>query len=90
MITEQFQCPLYMTRGEYYQARTFANGGSESHSSWIGQQFYKRAGMPEDYLEQISQMWSQRASEACLCLCCPAATSWLTARYYALATTRAL
>ena len=63
MITEQFQCPLYMTRGEYYQARTFANGSSDSHSSWIGQQFYKRAGMPADYLEQISKMWSQRASE---------------------------
>ena len=63
MITEHFQCPLYMTRGEYYQARTFANGGSESHSSWIGQRFYQRAGMPADYLEEIGKMWSQRASE---------------------------
>ena len=35
MITEHFQCPLYMTRGEYYQARTFANGGSESHSAGL-------------------------------------------------------
>ena len=63
MITEHFECPLYMTRGEYYQARTFANGGSESHSSWIGQQFYQRAGMPDDYLQQVSQMWSKRSSE---------------------------
>ena len=63
MITEHFQCPLYMTRSEYYQARTFANGGSESHSSWIGQGFYQRAGMPADYLEQIGKMWSKRSSE---------------------------
>ena len=63
MITEHFQCPLYMTRAEYYQARTFANGGGDSHSSWIGQRFYERAGMPADYLEQIGKMWSKRASE---------------------------
>ncbi len=63
MITDYFRCPLYMTRAEYYQARTFAGGGASHHSSWIGQQFYERAGMPSDYLEQLAKMWSQRSSE---------------------------
>jgi glyoxylase-like metal-dependent hydrolase (beta-lactamase superfamily II) len=63
MITEEFQCPLYMTRAEYYQARAFSSGGSFSHSNWIGKQFYKQAGMPDDYMEQMEKMWATRASE---------------------------
>ena len=63
MITEEFRCPLYMTRAEYYQARTFANNGPSSHSSWIGKEFYIQAGMPEDYLEQLAKMFAQRTSE---------------------------
>ncbi len=62
-ITEQFQAPLYMTRGEYYQARSFSNSGPGHHTSWLGQQFYARAGMPGDYLEQLAQMWSNRPSD---------------------------
>ena len=63
-ITEQFQCPLYMTRAEYYQARSFSNnGGGHHHSSWIGQQFYVRAGMPLSYLEELAEMWSKRSSD---------------------------
>ena len=63
MITEHFQCPLYMTRGEYYQARAFANNAGESHSGWIGRRFYHRAGMPADFLEEIGKMWSKRSNE---------------------------
>ncbi len=63
MITEEFRCPLYMTRAEYYQARSFANSGGSHHSSWLGQDFYTRAGMPLEYLEQLAKMWEQRSSE---------------------------
>ena len=64
MITETFQCPLYMTRAEYYQARAFSNNsGGSHHSSWIGANFYTQAGMPTDYLEQLAKMWEERSSE---------------------------
>ena len=55
MITEEFKCPLYMTRAEYYQARFFANSGGSHHTSWLGQLFYSQAGMPTDYLEPVSE-----------------------------------
>jgi glyoxylase-like metal-dependent hydrolase (beta-lactamase superfamily II) len=63
MITDQFRCPLYMTRAEYYQARAFSGGGPSYQSSWLGQEFYQRAGMPVDYLEKLRRMWEQRSSE---------------------------
>ena len=66
MITEEFHCPLYMTRAEYYQARTFSSGGGfggGSSSSWQGAQFYERYGMPRDYLEQLAVMWTKRSSD---------------------------
>lgn len=62
-ITDQFECPLYMTRAEYYQARAFGGGGPGHHSSWLGRQFYERAGMPRDYLDRMRQMWESRANE---------------------------
>ena len=61
-ITDHFRCPLFMTRAEYYQARAFGSGGPSHHQSWIGRQFYVRAGMPEDYLEQLRRQWEHRAS----------------------------
>ncbi|MEZ5559813.1 MAG: MBL fold metallo-hydrolase [Pseudomonadales bacterium] len=63
MITDEFQCPLYMTRAEYYQARAFSGGGPSYQSSWIGRDFYVRAGMPADYLEQLRKQWEHRSSE---------------------------
>ncbi len=54
-ITDHFQCPLYMTRAEYFQARAF-HGGSH-HSSWISRDFYVRAGMPDDYMETLRRQW---------------------------------
>ncbi|MYE51593.1 MAG: MBL fold metallo-hydrolase, partial [Gammaproteobacteria bacterium] len=59
MITDEYRCPLYMTRAEYYQARAFANTGSGHHSSWLGQEFYARAGMPRSYLEDLATAWGQ-------------------------------
>jgi glyoxylase-like metal-dependent hydrolase (beta-lactamase superfamily II) len=61
MITERFRCPLYMTRAEYFQARAFSAGGPGYHSSWIGEQFYYRAGMPADYLQTLKRQWESRA-----------------------------
>ena len=62
-ITDRFRCPLYMTQGEYFQARAFANSGGNSQSGWIGEKFYVQAGMPKDYLEQLAKMWASRSSE---------------------------
>ena len=63
MITDYFRCPLYMTRAEYYQARAFSGSGPGHHSSWLGQDFYTRAGMPPEYLSQLAKMWEERAAE---------------------------
>ena len=63
MITDRFRCPLYMTRTEYYQARSFSNNSGSHHQSWLGAEFYSRAGMPDDYLQQLEKMWSQRSSD---------------------------
>lgn len=62
MITDHFRCPLYMTRAEYYQARAFSSGPGH-HTSWIGREFYVRAGMSEDYLDQLRVQFEQRSSE---------------------------
>jgi glyoxylase-like metal-dependent hydrolase (beta-lactamase superfamily II) len=62
-LTEHFRCPLLMTRAEYYQARSFAGGGPGHHSSWQGQQFYERAGMPSDYMGKMREMWESRSRE---------------------------
>jgi len=62
MITDHFRCPLYMTRAEYYQARAFSGGGGH-YTSWLGRDFYVRAGMPEDYLEELREQWEQRRGD---------------------------
>jgi glyoxylase-like metal-dependent hydrolase (beta-lactamase superfamily II) len=62
MITEHFRCRLYMTRTEYYQAKAFSQGGPSYQSSWVGQQFYQRAGMPLEYLETLKKAWDSRSS----------------------------
>jgi len=64
MITDHFRCPLYMTRAEYYQARAFSGNGPSSHSGWLGEQFYQRAGMPPDYLESLKASWEKRRADA--------------------------
>ena len=64
MLTERFECPLYMTRAEYYQARAFhSSGPGGNHASWIGRRFYERAGMSADYMDGMRRMWEQRADE---------------------------
>ena len=63
-ITEEFHCPLYMTRAEYYQSLAFASSRGAHHASWLGQQFYQRAGMSTDYLAQLAAMWNSRGRDS--------------------------
>ncbi|MCP5179257.1 MAG: MBL fold metallo-hydrolase [Pseudomonadales bacterium] len=63
-ITDQFRCPLYMTQAEYFQARAFGGSGGSHHSSWLGELFYRRAGMPGEYMEQLARMWAHRSSQS--------------------------
>ena len=61
MIVDHFRCPLYMTRAEYYQARSYTTMGfSSSHGSWQGEEFYHRYGMPTDHMARMRDMWSAR------------------------------
>ena len=61
MIVDHFRCPLYMTRAEYYQARSFTTMGfSSSHGSWQGEEFYHRYGMPTDHMAKMRAMWQTR------------------------------
>ena len=64
VITDLFRSNLFMTRTEYYQARAFANNTGNSHSNWIGQSFYEKAGMDKDYLEQVGKMWANRKGDS--------------------------
>ena len=62
MITERFECPLYMTQAEYYQARSFTVSGTGPFGSWQGKQFYARAGMPLAVIEAMREAMSSRSS----------------------------
>ena len=58
MIADHYRCPLYMTRAEYYQARSYATMGfSSSQSGWQGEQFYHRYGMPTDAMQRMQSAW---------------------------------
>ena len=57
MIADHFRCPLYMTRAEYYQARSFAMGFSSSQGGWQGEQFYHRYGLPAETMQRMHSMW---------------------------------
>ena len=59
MITEKFQVPLYMTRAEYYQARSMFSGFSYG-ASWQGHQFYRRAGFEASFMSSASESWHAR------------------------------
>ena len=63
-ISDEFRAPLYMTRSEYYHALSFASSSGRHHQSWMGHEFYVRAGMAEEYMQQLAQMWSKRSAES--------------------------
>lgn len=60
MITDHFRVPLYMTRAEYYQARSMFSGYSSYGSNWLSQEFYQRSGIDSGFLEKSSQEWQRR------------------------------
>ena len=63
MITDRYRVPFYMTAAEYYQARSMFAGFS-TQSSWLSSEFYARAGMNQNFLEQMSSNWRSRVSQA--------------------------
>ena len=60
MITDHFRVPLYMTRSEYYQARSMFSGFSSYGSNWLSMDFYQQSGMDTSYLEKMGQEWRKR------------------------------
>ncbi|MCY4127764.1 MAG: MBL fold metallo-hydrolase [Gammaproteobacteria bacterium] len=63
MITDRFRVPLYMTRSEYYQARSMFAGFSSYGANWLSQEFYQRSGMDTSHLEKAGREWRRRAPE---------------------------
>lgn len=62
MITDHFRVPLYMTRAEYYQARSMFSGFSSYGSNWLSKEFYQRSGMDTSFLERMNSDWRKRMS----------------------------
>ena len=62
MIVNHFRCPLYMTRAEYYQARSFMTMGmSTAKGGWLGEQFYHRYGMSMAPMHSMRDAWKARS-----------------------------
>ncbi len=61
MIVNHFRCPLYMTRAEYYQARSYTTMGySSAQGGWQSAEFYHRYGMPTEYMQRMQDAWKSR------------------------------
>ncbi|MEM6709479.1 MAG: MBL fold metallo-hydrolase, partial [Pseudomonadota bacterium] len=61
-ISDRFRVPLYMTHGEYYQARAFSGSGPGSDSNaWQSERFFRRAGMADETLTALRDGWKARA-----------------------------
>lgn len=54
-LSERWQAPLCMTRGEYFQARTFEHGQGNLAPSWISERFYRGAGLTEADLSALRE-----------------------------------
>ncbi|TVS10939.1 MAG: MBL fold metallo-hydrolase [Gammaproteobacteria bacterium] len=57
-LSERFQVPLHMTRGEYFQARAFSAGGHFGSMSWESAAFYRGAGLQPEDLEAMRRNFS--------------------------------
>ncbi|MYD42285.1 MAG: MBL fold metallo-hydrolase [Gammaproteobacteria bacterium] len=64
MITDKFRVPFYMTRAEYYQARSMFSGYSSYSSNWQSQEFYERSGIDTSFFERAGQEWRRRMPSA--------------------------
>lgn len=67
-LTDRFQCPLYMTHAEYYQARAFfgsgPGSGADSRTGWASRKFYREAGMSDAFLDELKRQWESRSADA--------------------------
>lgn len=60
MITDRFRIPLYMTRSEYYQARSMFAMGTSGARGWQSMEFYVRAGFDATAMEEAGAKWRKR------------------------------
>lgn len=51
-ISERWQAPLWMTHGEYYMGMMFSRGSGDG-PLWEAEEFYRRAGVDENFLERF-------------------------------------
>ena len=48
-LCDRFRIPLYMSYGEYFTARTYAQGMG-NNPAWLTREFYHRAGLDADFI----------------------------------------
>lgn len=60
-LCERFRIPLYMTFGEYYNARTLTKITVDD-LSWTTEAYFRGAGMSDDYFEQMKENFHGFAS----------------------------
>jgi glyoxylase-like metal-dependent hydrolase (beta-lactamase superfamily II) len=53
-ICDNWRVPLYMSSPDYYQARSFRSMTS-SELNWTTEQFYRRAGLGDDFIENMKK-----------------------------------
>ena len=51
-LSERWKAPLWMTHGEYYVGRVFAQTGTDG-PFWEGMDFYRRAGVAPEFFENM-------------------------------------
>ena len=52
-LSTRFQCPVYMTQGEYHAL--FINPPEDGQLGWEAQRYYERCGVPEQVLETFAE-----------------------------------
>lgn len=55
-LCDRFRVPLYMTFGEYYNARSFAKMDADD-LSWTTAQYFQRAGLDDDFFNSMKANW---------------------------------
>jgi len=51
-FSTRWRAPLWMTHGEYYMALAFSRGSGDG-PLWEAEEYYRRAGVPDDFLERF-------------------------------------
>ncbi len=61
-LSDRWRAPLYMSYGEYYQARVM-NNMMRDGGNWQMSEYFERAGISADFLEKMAEMRSNFAPE---------------------------